>query len=25
LSIWLALDDVTVESSGVEYLKGSHR
>ena len=25
LSIWLALDDVTVESSGVEYVKGSHR
>lgn len=25
LSIWFALDDVTVESSGVEYLKGSHR
>jgi ectoine hydroxylase-related dioxygenase (phytanoyl-CoA dioxygenase family) len=25
LSIWLALDDVTVESSGVEYIKGSHR
>lgn len=25
LSIWLALDDVTVQSSGVEYLKGSHR
>ena len=25
LSIWLALDDVTVQSSGVEYIKGSHR
>ena len=24
MSIWLALDDVTVESSGVEYVKGSH-
>ncbi len=25
LSIWLALDDVTLETSGVEYVKGSHR
>ena len=25
LSIWLALDDVTLESSGMEYIKGSHR
>ena len=25
LSIWFALDDVSIESSGVEYLKGSHR
>ena len=25
LSIWLTLDDVTLETSGVEYVKGSHR
>lgn len=25
LSIWLALDDVTLESSGMEYVRGSHR
>lgn len=25
LSIWLALDDVTLETSGVEYVAGSHR
>lgn len=24
LSIWLALDDVTLDSSGMEYVKGSH-
>ena len=25
LSIWFAFDDVTLETSGVEYIKGSHR